>query len=377
MKVRDLALQGGLAAVALVAAFFVWQREPAGAPGEVTVVDAPARALDTVRYEDEARFVELFRDEKDRDRLWVRLGYKPSKLPVAGAADGGTAVAAAGADGGTAVAATGTGDAGTALAAAAGVDAGTPPVAGTTEPPPPPRELRANETAEKLFARFAPLRALRALGEMDGKKLEEVGLASTLRKLTLTVGGKPQAFTLASPPGGWGTPYLRREEDGRVFLLGPALLPDLENATSRLVDRRLHTFDVGDFDALVVTAGGTSRTFTASGNAPGAVSLVPVESPDRPDEFARNWHDKVWRLIPLDFLGRGELPPGGEPEEAFRVEYRRGGKPVGELTVAKGQGGFFARTEHTTGWTRLHAGIDSLAAEAAKVSSPVSSASGK
>ncbi|MFP2911912.1 hypothetical protein ACLESD_44205 [Pyxidicoccus sp. 3LFB2] len=219
---------------------------------------------------------------------------------------------------------------------------------------------------------------MRALGELDAKKLDEVGLSSTPRKLTLTVAGKPEAFSLASPAGGWGTPYLRREADGRVFLLGPALLPDLENATSRLVDRRLHTFELGDFDAVVISAGGASRTFTASGNSPaGPVSLVPEESPDRPDEFARNWHDRVWRLMPLDFLGRDEQPPGGEPEEAFRVEYRKGGKPVGELRVARGQGSFFARTEHTTGWARLHAGVDALANEAAKVAAPVSSATGK
>ncbi|MFP2928980.1 hypothetical protein ACLESO_28030, partial [Pyxidicoccus sp. 3LG] len=100
MKVRDLAVQGGLAVVALVAAFFVWQREPSGAPGEVTVVDAPVRALDAVRYEDDSRFVEVYRDAQDRDQLWVRLGSKPPKpAPAAiGAMDGGTAMAAA--DGG-------------------------------------------------------------------------------------------------------------------------------------------------------------------------------------------------------------------------------------------------------------------------------------
>lgn len=365
MKVRDLAVQGALAAVALVAAFLVWQREPAGAPGEVTVVDAPARALDGVRYEDEARFVELFRDAQDRDRLWVRLGFKPPRpVPLTeGATDGGTAVASGGADAGTAVAVAG--------------DAGTPPVAANGEPPPPPRELRANEVAEKLFARFAPLRATRSLGELDAKKLAEVGLAGTQRKLTVTVGGKAQDFSLAAPTGGWGTPYLRREADGQVFLLGPALLPDLENASSRLVDRRLHTFDLGDFDSVVISAGGASRTFTASGGAPGPVSLAPAESPDRPDEFARNWHDRVWRLMPLDFLGRGEQPPGGEPEEAFRVEYRRGGKPVGEVRVARRDSSFYVRTEHTTGWARLHSGVDNLASEAAKVTAPVSTASGK
>ncbi|GHG70071.1 hypothetical protein [Comamonas sp. JC664] len=338
MKVRDLALQGALAAAALLAAFVVWQREPSAGPGEVTVVDAPVRALDSIRYEDDSRFVDVFRDANARDRLWVRLGHKATKIGSAGTED-----------------------------------AGTP----ATPEPLPPRELRGNDVADKVFSRFAPLRAMRALGELDAKKLEEVGLSTTQRKLTVTVGGKSRVFTLASPAGGWGTPYLRSEEDGRVYLLGPALLPDLENANSRLVDRRLHTFDLGDFDAVVVSAGGSSRAFSATGKAPGPVSLAPEEAPERPDEFARNWHDRVWRMMPIDFLGRDELPAGGEPREVFRVEYRRAGAPVGQVTVAKGEEGFFVRTEHATGWAKLHAGVDALAEEAARVTSPMSAASGK
>ncbi|AKQ68523.1 hypothetical protein A176_005435 [Myxococcus hansupus] len=345
MKVRDLALQGALAGVALVAAFVVWQREPSAGPGEVTVVDAPVRALDSIRYEDDSRFVDVFRDASTRDRLWVRLGQKAWKTGSGGAQDT---------------------DAGTADAGAA-----------AASEPLPPRELRGNDVADKLFSRFAPLRATRALGELDAKKLEEVGLTTSQRKLTVTVGGKTRVFTLASPSGGWGTPYLRSEDDGRVYLLGPALLPDLENANSRLVDRRLHTFDLGDFDSVVITASGGARTFSATGKAPGPVSLAPEEAPERPDEFARNWHDRVWRLIPIDFLGRDELPAGGEPRESFRVEYRRAGAPVGQVTVAKGEEGFFVRTEHTTGWAKLHAGVDALAEEAARVTAPVSAASGK
>lgn len=362
MKVRDLALQGALAAAALIAAFVVWQREPSAGPGEVTVVDVPARALDSIRYEDDSRFVDVFRDARERDRLWVRLGYKASKAASGGASAGAT-------DAGAATAAVGT-DAGT------GAAAGQPPVAAREEPP-PPRELRANEVADKLFSRFAPMRAMRALGELDAKKLEEVGLASSQRKLTLTVGGKARVFALASPPGGWGTPYLRSEEDGRVYLLGPAMLPDLENAASRLVDRRLHTFDLGDFDAVTISAGGATRAFRATGKAPGPVVLAPEESPERPDDFARNWHDRVWRMMPVDLLGRDEPLPGGEPQEAFRVEYLRAGRPVGHVTVAKDEGGYYARTEHTSGWARLHAGIEALVEEAARVTSPVSSASGK
>jgi len=360
MKVRDLAIQGALAAVALVAAYLVWQREPVGAPTDVTVVDSPARALDVVRYEDETRYVELLRDEKDRDQLWVRLGQKPAR-PVAAPplADGGTPPSS---------------DAGSEVAVAAGSDAGTTVAVAPPAPPPPPRELRANDVAEKLLPKFAPLRAMRALGVMDAKKLEEMGLASTQRKLTLTIAGRQEVFSLATMTGSWGTPYLRRESDGQVFLLGPALLPDLENANTRLVDRRLHVFDLGDFDSVTISSAGATRTFVASGKAPGPVSLAPEEAPDKPDEFARNWHDRVWRLIPLDILGRGEAPPGGEPKESFRVEYRRAGRVVGEVVVARGGEGFFARTEHTSGWARLHSGVDPLVSEATRVTTPVSSA---
>jgi hypothetical protein len=348
MKASGVALQGALAAAGLVAAFLVWQREPAGAPGEVTVVDAPARALERLRYEDETRFVELFRDEKGDGELWVRLGAKQ-------ASEGGTAPGATG----SVVAAVGSPDAG------AVVQASVPPA---PPPPPPPRELRANEVAQKLFARFAPLKASRGLGALDAAKLAEVGLAQSARRLTLTLGDGARVFSLASPPGGWGSPYLKSEADGHVFLLGPSLLSDLEAGASRLVDRRLHTFESGTYDTVVVTQGTASRTFLASGQPPGPTTLAPKDAPDKPDEFIRNWHERVWRLMPMDFLGRGEEPADGAPEVVFRVEYRREGKPLGELTVARGaKGEFYARTEHTPGWTRLHGGVDTLASEAARV----------
>ncbi len=50
------------AVVGLVVAFFVWKREPPRAPGEVVVLDAPGQALERVRYEDEAGWVELLRE---------------------------------------------------------------------------------------------------------------------------------------------------------------------------------------------------------------------------------------------------------------------------------------------------------------------------
>jgi hypothetical protein len=363
MNSRAVALQVALAAVGLVAAFLVWQREPEGVPGEVTVLDISKRALQRVRYDDSTRSVELYRDAQDEEQVWVRITEKPPPPPppppAMAMADGGVAdggVAGGGADAGTPVA-TGGADGGTPLAPA-------PPA------PPPPRELRGNETAKNLLARIAPLKGTRALGELDEKKLVELGIVNSPRKLTLTADGKEHALTLASPQGtAWGSPYVLRE-DGKVFLLGPALLPDLEGAPTRLVDRRMHTFELGEFDTFTVFQGKSSRTFVVSGKPPAPVTVAPQGAPDKPDEFVRNWHDRVFRLLPLDLFGKGDEPPGGPPEELFRVEYKQGDKVVGQVTVARGaKGDYFARTEHTAGWTRLHSGVDTLASEAVKVAS--------
>ncbi|WP_375757025.1 hypothetical protein [Corallococcus exercitus] len=386
MKARDVAVQGVLATVALVAAFFVWQREPARAPGEVTVEDAQASALDRIRYDEETRFVELFRDPQDRDTVWVRLGGKPAK-PGAGS-DGATAGALAHAanDGGSATLDAGANPRTHAGSLATASDGGSPPHAdagalasassdaGTPSSPapvPPPRELRGNDVALKLFARFAPLRAQRDLGVLDATKLEEIGLAKTERGLTLTLDGTPRTFRLAAPASGWGAPYLQRTSDGHVFLLGPAQLTDLEAAASRLVDRRLHTFDVEGFDRVVISTGTASRTFAASGKPPGAVQLSPVDAPGTPDDFARNWHDRLWRLTPVELLGRGEAPPGPAPTPAFRVEYQRAGKTVGELSMAKASdNSWYARTEFTPGWVRMGGGLELLAEDAVKLTAP-------
>jgi len=309
----------------LVAAFLVWQREPEGLPGDVAVLDISKRALQRVRYDDATRLVELYRDERDEETIWVRLGGKSPEPAVE---------------------------------------------EGTSSARPPPRELRGNEAAKYLFTSLAPLKGIRALGTLDGKKLVELGLTDSPRRLALMVGGQEHVLTLASPVGSdWGSPYARRE-DGRVFLLGPTLLPDLEAAATRLVDRRMHTFELEDFDAFTVSQGSTRRAFVVRGRPPEPVTVAPQSAPDEPDERVRDWHERVWRLPPVDVLGRGEALPGGEAEELFRVEYKRGNKVVGHVTVARGaEGNFYARTEHTAGWVLLQGGVDSLAVEAVKVAS--------
>src|SRR5262249_41753510 len=106
---------------------------------------------------------------------------------------------------------------------------------------------------------------------------------------------------------------------------------------------------------------------------------------DKPDERAKNWHDRVWRLVPTEVLGKGEKPAAGNPEVMVQIEYTMRGHKVGSIEIAKlnppppappaagaptpppPQAEYFARTEYTIGWVKLSATTGDLLSEAEKV----------
>lgn len=351
MTGRSLAFQGGLAAVGLLIAYGTWQREPERAAGEVVVVDSTKAELVSVHYEDENGSVDVRRrDENGESSPWLRVEDKTPVPPPP------------------------------------------KPKPGQTAPPPappkthPPRELRGEEPAEKLLAQFAPFRSPRAFGVLDAQKAKELGLDASKKKLVVTARGGTREFVVGQPAQGIGESYLRDVKDGRTYLMPRALLTDLQGASHRLVDRRLHTFKIADFSRLTVTAGGKHRDFIVSnGHDQNAYKLAPAASPDKPDELARNWHDKVWRLFPGELLGKGEVPPGGEPKVAARIEYFDGSRSLGWIEIGKAEAApapesisappatttsveTYGRTEHTAGWVRLN-NEPTLSQDAEKVAS--------
>jgi hypothetical protein len=240
----------------------------------------------------------------------------------------------------------------------------TPP----TPPANPPRDVRGSDVATKLMDQFAPLRSPRAFGILDAAKLKELGLEGSKRKLTITAKGDTREYTIGQPPGnGILEAFMRDVRDGRVYLMPHGVLGDL-TASSRLVDKKLHGFEPIEFDRLVITIGGKSRELVQNHRESiQTAQLASPKAPDKPDQMAKNWHDLLWRSFAMDVLGAGEVPKGGAPTPAAKVEYFDGKKSLGYIEIAKAPENtveqtdaagnrttVYARTERTAGWVKLH-----------------------
>jgi hypothetical protein len=327
---RSAALQGGLALAGLIVANFTWQREPERAPGEVTVIDASKADVSHLVYEDADSILGVERRTEGGEAVaWVHL--EPKTKPTAAAAAGQS-------------------------------DPAAPP----KTPDAPTRDLRGNADALRLADRFAPLVSPRAFGVITGDKLKELGLDAPKRHLELVVRGDTRKYDVGIALNAQnGEAFLRDDRDGRVYLMPRGLLIDLGNG-KRLVDNRLHTFDTKEFDHIAISGGDKHKEFLHVGRDNFSTEgYVPPKAPDKRDLMAKNWAEMVWRLFPMEVLGKDELPTGGTLKPLLRVEYSEKGNPVGWIDIARFEGttaesgdepdNLYARSEHTVGWARLHA----------------------
>jgi hypothetical protein len=361
MKASAAAVNGVLAVVGLAAAYTTWQRpKDVVREDKVVVLEASKASLQKVRFDDGSRALELTR--ADDGVVWLRQEVHAGALtkvatPHTVLPDGGAALPTA-PDGGWSTTSDG------------GVKVEVTPL--PPEAPPPPRVTRGNERAETLMGRFTPFEGVRALGTLAPAKEKELGLEGSTRTLTVTVSGQARAFTVGNPQTGMVGTYLKDAKDGAVYLLSGSLLSELEPSSQALVDRRLHTFRGPDFDEFVISYDAVKKAYLQKdAEIPQTMKVMAKDTPDRPDDLVRNWHDKVWnRLIVTEVLGKDESPKTGAPKVELRIEYLGRGKLKGFVELGKGTGGdLWARTENTASWVGLHMGTDDLIAEAKKFTS--------
>jgi hypothetical protein len=338
MTGRSVAIQGALALLVLILAYTTWQRPPEKQAGEVFVLDITKNDLDKVRFEDqESKSWSELAKGKDEEGTFITL--RLSGFDSTGSA----------------------------------LPSGHPGIALKQ----PERLIRANENGQKLFERFAPLRAQRSLGVLDAAKLKELGLDKTKKFLEVTARGRSRRFAIVSAPPGGDSPYIQDLQDKKVYIVPRPLLSDLQAASTNLPERRLHTFRIEDVDRVTLSAGGRTRELVAARieDFPG-IRLAPAATPDNPDPTVNNCNDRVFSLFPTEVLGQGEVPAAGNPNVVIRVEYFSRGRRIGWTELGRSpapavssatappptQG--WARSEFTLGWLKLAGDAQSLITEA-------------
>lgn len=351
MTGRSAAIQGGLAAIGLLAAHLTWQREPERAPGAATVIDASKSDVSLVHYADKNTVVDFRRSGGgDNDvPLWIHIVKGDGALRHNAPAKS-KAKDPANKD-----------------------DKKDDKKDESAEQADTPRDLRGSDMAVRLVDNFGPLVSPRAFGVLDKAKLKELGLESPARKLDVTVKGDVRHYEIGQPEKATGgESFLRDTHDGRVYLMPRGMLADLQNP-GHLVDRRMHGFELPDFDRLVISAGDKTKEYVQTDRqARGKAAFAPAKSPDKPDQMAKNWHDSLWRAFPSEILGRGEEPAGGKPTTVLRVEYFDGKKSIGfdELARVESTSGVseepansdvYLRTEHSAGWMKIQTGSQIVA----------------
>ncbi len=332
MRTRGAAIQGGLAAFGLIFAYTTWQRQPEKPAGEAIVLDAGKKDLLKIRFEDKTK--------ADAPK-WVEI------------------VPGEDADGPLAMVKT---SANVMLKS-------------------PERTVRGNDAALKLVEKFTPLRAARALGALAPEKLKELGLDTPKKTLEVTTRSGKVTFSVASSAFNVSDPYVI-DDNKKVYVLGGGILSDLDSAAVRFTDRALHTWKQPDFDAFTVTANGKSRELLQKTADTPTTAKVVSKKTDKPDEMAKNWHDKIWRTYATEVLGKDEKPEG-ELTPVLKIDYLAKGKARGYLEIVRGPGPpapaaaaptsqppatvLYARSEHTVGWVKLPLTVDEALKEADKI----------
>ena len=340
MTGRSLAVQGGLAVLGLVTVYATWQREPERAPGAVTVIDASKSDVTMIHYEDDATAVDLTRGKTGNEAgVWLHLVTKPK--------------------------------------AEAKPDPKADPKAPAKPPAkpaatPPPRDLPGAENAKKLYDQFAPLTSLRAFGVLEATKLKELGLDNPKRKLEVTVKGAVRRYEIGQPAAqSAGEAFLRDTRDGRVYLMPRNILSELQNA-SHMVDRRLHTFELGRLRSHQAVRGRQDEGVRP--RRPRIPHHLGVRAGEDPRQARSDGQELARR--PLARVsdraarqGRGARRRQGHRRAARRLHGRqrqrrldrdradaRAGQRHDGRRRRPDDGEIYARTEHTAGWAKIPSG---------------------
>lgn len=265
-------------------------------PGEVELWGGSADSITRVVYSGERKIVTLAAEEDEEGR-WFRGSVQPAPEEAEPEED---------------------------EPEDAGVDAGRRPRRPRPPVPIEPATFAAVDLAGKLADKLAPLRAKRTVGEVGPDRLEIYGLDDPEGTLAVEFGDYKKELVIGKTTPGGGDRYVRVTATGVVYVIDNAIVRDLSGGDVRLSERKLHEWNAAEAQQAVILADDKERRLVRSGTE-GRRFWADGATPDKNDETAANWLQKVQRLRPTKYVD--ELPE--DASKFVRIEYRSEDGPIG------------------------------------------------
>lgn len=211
------------------------------------------------------------------------------------------------------------------------------------------KEVPAGPQADEVIKRFAPLDAVRGLGQLSAEQLAELDLQNPKYRLEVSTGGEAHLFRAAPPLPGLIGGYVM---DGRndVYLVDGSLLSWFKGAS--LVDSRLHLFKPDQVRGWTLEVNGKTAAFVSAKDGRG---FARAGGPGDADANATSWYTRfISSLVASEVLGLGESPNREAPTVSMKVTYALGdGREAWLYLATTGKSEVWAKTESTASWVKV------------------------
>lgn len=177
------------------------------------------------------------------------------------------------------------------------------------------RGFVGNEKTSQMIESFAPFKALRSLGKLAGKELEETKLDKPERKLLLGLKSGDKEFDVGGRTTGARDHYVRARGGSEVFLVGSSILGDLEFPEGRFMQRKLREEALKDVGKVMIASNGKTKNIFHKNRLSPTDSFWSSEAkPEEKSETLGNYIDKLDKLSATEYsTDDNKFPREGTP----------------------------------------------------------------
>jgi hypothetical protein len=172
------------------------------------------------------------------------------------------------------------------------------------------RSFVGNDKVKAMLEGFAPFKALRSLGRLTDEELKETKLDKPEKKLVLKLRDGERTIDVGGRTSGARDHYVRPAGSKEVFLVGSAVLGDLEFPEGRFMQRKLREEALKDVSKVELKANGkTKAAFHKNRLAPHDAFWALETAPEEKSETAGNYIDKLDKLSAVEYPNDDEKYP--------------------------------------------------------------------